>query len=103
LCGPIEINKYAFCSGLELLKDFYRTHSDLQGLIHSVTYLIKGVIFWSKYILSRLRRVSLNICPLGELIDIYYTYKATKRHNKIYALLNMNLDDLSTANLSPDY
>ena len=50
-----------------------------------------------------LQRVSLDICPLGELIDIYHTYKATNRHNKIYALLGISLDNLSAAGLSPNY
>ncbi|XTI90834.1 hypothetical protein V2W45_1470739 [Cenococcum geophilum] len=69
LYSPTEINRYAFCLGLELLKG----------------------------------RVSLNICSLGELIDIYYTYKATNRHDKIYTLLGISSDNLSVASLSPNY
>ena len=103
LCGPTEIDGYAFCSGLELLKGFYGTHSDLQGLIHLVTYLIRGAIFRSKYVSSRPGRVSLDICPLGELIDMYHTHEATEHHDKIYALLGMSSDDLSATDLSPDY
>ncbi|XTI92609.1 hypothetical protein V2W45_1246412, partial [Cenococcum geophilum] len=56
-----------------------------------------------KYVLSKLGRVSLNIYPLGELIDIYYTYKATNRYNKIYTLLGISLDNLNIASLFPNY
>ncbi|XTI89136.1 hypothetical protein V2W45_1238703, partial [Cenococcum geophilum] len=68
-----------------------------------VTYLIKEVIFRPKYALSRLGKVSLDIYPLGILIDIYYTYEATNRHNKIYILLSISSDNLSIASLSPNY
>ena len=46
---------------------------------------------------------SLYICPLGELMDIYHTYEAINRHDKIYALLGISLDNFSVAGLSPDY
>jgi hypothetical protein len=103
LYSSTEINRYAFCLGLELLKGFYKTYSDLQRLIYLVTYLIKGAIFRPKYVLSRPERVSLDIYPLGKLIDIYHTYEATMPHNKIYTLLGISLDNLSAANLSPNY
>ena len=102
-CGPTEIDGYAFCSGLEFLKGFRGTHLDLQGLIRSVTYLIRGAIFRSKYVSRKPGRVSLDICPLGELVDMYHTHEATNRHDKIYALLGMSSDNLSAAGLSPDY
>jgi hypothetical protein len=34
---------------------------------------------------------------------MYYTYKATKRHDKVYALLGISLDNLSKVNLLPNY
>ena len=34
---------------------------------------------------------------------MYHTRKATLRHDKVYALLGMSSDDLSTAGLLPDY
>ena len=34
---------------------------------------------------------------------MYHTHEATWRHDKAYALLGMSSDDLSKANLSPDY
>jgi hypothetical protein len=64
-----------------------------------VTYLIRGAIFRPK----GSGRASQDICPLGELIDMYHTHQATLRHDKVYALLGMSSDDLSKANLSPDY
>lgn len=45
----------------------------------------------------------LDICSLGQLVDMYYAHKATKRHDKIYALRGMCSDDLSTARLEPNY
>ncbi len=34
---------------------------------------------------------------------MYHTRKATKRHDKVYALLNMSSDDPSSAGLTVDY
>jgi hypothetical protein len=96
--GSIEINGYIFCSGLNKLKLSYKHYPDLQSLIRSVTYLIREAIFRPKYGTSPLGGLSL-----GELIDIYYTRKATKRHDKVYALLGMSSNNPSTANLSPNY
>jgi hypothetical protein len=48
-------------------------------------------------------RHSLDICSLSELVDKYHTYKATERHDKIYALLGMSSDDLSVAGLQLKY
>ena len=103
LCGSMEIDGYAFSLGLEFLRDFHGARLDLQNLIQPVTYLIREAIFRPKYASSRLGKVSLDICPLGALIDMYHTHEATNRHDKIYALLGMSSDDLSTAGLFPDY
>ncbi|OCK87283.1 uncharacterized protein K441DRAFT_594757, partial [Cenococcum geophilum 1.58] len=45
----------------------------------------------------------LAIRPLGELLDIFYTHKATKRYNKVYALLSISSNTLNAANLLPNY
>lgn len=103
MCGSTEIDGYAFCLGVELLKHYYKARPDLQSLIRSVTYLIKGAIFRPKYATSRSGRSSLDICPLGELIDRYHTHKATKRHDKVYALLGMSSDNLKDADLLLGY
>jgi hypothetical protein len=68
-----------------------------------VTYLIKGAIFRPGYAMSESGRSSLDICPLGELIDMYHTHEATELHDKVFALLGMSSDDLSKASLSPNY
>jgi ankyrin repeat protein len=101
MCGPTEIDGYAFCLGVDSMK-LYKADPDLQSLIDSITYLIKGAIFRPGYSMS-LGRCSLDICPLGELIDMYHTHEATQRHDKVYALLGMSSDDLSKACLSPNY
>jgi hypothetical protein len=103
MCGSMEIDGYAFCLGVELLKRYYEARPDLQSLIRSVTYLVKGAIFRPKYATSRSGRSSLDICPLGELIDRYHTHEATKRHDKVYALLGMSSDDLKDADLLLGY
>jgi ankyrin repeat protein len=103
MCGLKKIDGYVFCLGVDLLNDSYRAHQDLQGLIRSVTYLIRGAIFRAEYSTGSSGRSSLDICPLGELIDMYHAHEATKRHDKVYALLGMSSDNLSKADLSPDY
>ena len=45
----------------------------------------------------------LAIRPLGDLLDMFYTYEATKRNDKVYALLGISSDALNTVNLLPNY
>lgn len=68
-----------------------------------ILYLIKGAIFRLKYATNRSTIESLDICPLGELIDMYHTYKASKLHDKVYALLGMSSMDSSEDSLTPNY
>jgi hypothetical protein len=103
MCGAKMIDGYAFSLGVDSLKDFYEARPDLQGLIRSVTYLIREAIFRPGYSTGNSGRSSLDICSLGELMDMYHTHEATKRHDKVYALLGMSSDDLSTVGLLPDY
>ncbi|KAF2186091.1 hypothetical protein K469DRAFT_664582 [Zopfia rhizophila CBS 207.26] len=103
MCGPMEIDGYAFCSGLEPLKHIYRALPNLQNLIPSVIYLIKEAIFRPDCQTSSSGRVSLDICPLGELIDMFHTHEAKLRHDRVYALLGMSSDNTTAAGLSPDY
>ncbi|KAH6714388.1 heterokaryon incompatibility protein-domain-containing protein, partial [Leptodontidium sp. MPI-SDFR-AT-0119] len=103
MCGFKKIDGYVFCLGVDSLKDFYEARPDLQGLIRSVTYLIREAIFRPGYSMGSSGRSSLDICPLGELMDMYHAHEATKRHDKVYALLGMSSDDLSEANLLPNY
>lgn len=103
MCGSTEIDGFAFCLGVDSLNVSYETRGDLHSLIHSVAYLIRGSIFRPNYVTNGFGKTSRAICPLGELIDMYHTHKATKRHDKVFALLGMSSDDLSRANLLPDY
>src|SRR5437016_619584 len=97
MCGSAQIDGYAFCLGLDIFKTV------LEDSKYLVTSLIQGAIFWSRQILKKQGRLLLDIGSLGELFDIYHDYNATKRHNKVYTLLAMSLDDLSVAGLEPDY
>jgi len=90
MCGSSVIDGYAFCLGL---KTFHMASSDLEGSIHSITDLIRGSIFRETRIANGLNRFSLDIRPLGELVDMFHTYKATKSVGKVYALLSMSSDD----------
>ena len=102
ICGSTEIDGYAFCSGLTSLKLSYETCPKLQSLIPSVIYLIRGAIFRPKYVPGP-GRVSLNICSLGELMDIYHAREATNLYDKIFALHNMSSDDDIASGLTPNY
>jgi hypothetical protein len=98
LCGSAELEGYAFCSGINRLNLSYKAHLDVQGLIRSAIYLIRGLIFRLKNASSLLNRVCL-----GELVDMFYNQEATRLHDKVYALLGMSEHILSKAGLSPDY
>jgi hypothetical protein len=103
MCRSKMIDGYAFCLGVNSLRDLHKARLDSQGLICSVTYLIREAIFRPAYSMGSSGRSSLDICPLGELMDMYHAHKATKRHNKVYALLSISSDDLSKVGLLPDY
>ncbi|KAJ8066149.1 hypothetical protein OCU04_005240 [Sclerotinia nivalis] len=98
LCGSAEIDGYTFCLGISKLGHFFEDSSHLQSLIRATIYMIRGSIFRPKHTLSPLGDLSL-----GELIDMYHAHKATIRHDKVYALLSMCSDDLSSTGLLPDY
>ncbi|KFA51961.1 hypothetical protein S40293_09494 [Stachybotrys chartarum IBT 40293] len=95
-----EIDGYTFCLGLNASKATFQDR-DTQSRIRSAAYLIKGAVFRSKYVATHLERFSLNIRPLGELIDMYHNRQATDRRDKVYALLGMSSD--VSVGLSPDY
>ncbi|RDW66848.1 hypothetical protein BP5796_09597 [Coleophoma crateriformis] len=103
ICGPTEIDGYAFCLGVDSLRNDYKAPADLQSLIHSVTYLIRGAIFRPSHTISRTGGTSQAMFTLGELVDMYHTHDATKHHDKVYALLGMSSEDLSKTGLLPDY
>ncbi|KAF7958399.1 hypothetical protein EAE96_001948 [Botrytis aclada] len=98
VCGSVEMNGYTFCSGVSKLENLLKDYSGLQSLIRPKIHLIRGSIFRPKYNSS-----SLGDLSLGELIDMYHNHKATVRHDKVYALLGMCSDHLSSTGLLPDY
>jgi hypothetical protein len=98
-CGSAEVDGYAFCLGVEVLIRLYNVPPDLQSLVRSVVYLIRGAIFRPR----GLGWVSNEVCPLSELIDMYHTHEASLYSDKVYALLGMSSDDFRTAGLAPDY
>jgi ankyrin repeat protein len=104
MCGHRKIDGHIFCSGIEMFNVSYRTRQDLQRLIRAVTYLIREAPYRLDYSTNVTGgSTSLDICPLGGLLDMYHAQKATKRHDKVYALLNMSSDHLRSAALSPNY
>ena len=92
-CGSGEIDGHAFCLGLD----------SIRNLTNQVTFLIRRAIFRSGHMPKRQGRILLNICSLGELIDMYHSHKATRLHDKVYALFGMCSDDLTAAGLEPNY
>ena len=102
-CGSTEVDGFAFCSGLNVLNLFNELPADLRARILSVTYLIRGAIFRPKYATNQSDNFSLNIRPLGELIEMYHTREATDRLDKVYALLGMSSDNPTVAGLFADY
>ncbi|KAH7088033.1 heterokaryon incompatibility protein-domain-containing protein, partial [Paraphoma chrysanthemicola] len=103
MCGHKKIEGYAFCTGIESLNISYRTRQDLQRMICSVTYLIREAAYIPDHSTQILGSMSLSICPLSVLLDMHHAQKATKRHDKVYALLSMSSDDLRGTSLSPNY
>ncbi|KAG5665085.1 hypothetical protein KAF25_008819 [Fusarium avenaceum] len=100
--GRVEIDGYAFCTGLDALKLSYHGDLNLQMLIRSVLYLIRGAAFRQRQIAEKSVRFSLGICPLSELVGMYHNRQATERHDKVYALFGMCSDDLQDAGLLVD-
>ncbi|GMG26133.1 unnamed protein product [Aspergillus oryzae var. brunneus] len=98
MCGPVEMNGYAFISGLQSLEVLRTAQPKLQGLVQSAYYLIKDAVFRPSY-----RFNTRGTLSIGELIDMYHTRHASCLHDKVYALLGMCSDDPSTDALRPNY
>jgi len=103
MCGSTAIDGYAFCLGLKSLNLSYEAYPDLQSLIRSITYLIRGAIFQPRYATSQSDVISLGVCPLGELIDMYHTHEALSAMIRYMPCSGMSSDDPSTVDLHPDY
>ncbi|KAL8403138.1 hypothetical protein RB594_008411 [Gaeumannomyces avenae] len=97
-CGFSAVDGYTFCSGLGKSKLSYDTHPALRDLIPPITYLIRDAVVRPQYETSLPETslpstFSLNIRPLGELVDMFHTREATNPLDKVYALLGMSSDD----------
>ncbi|KAM0183793.1 hypothetical protein ACHAPF_000237 [Botrytis cinerea] len=103
MCGLVEIDGYAFCAGLNASNAYLEAYPRLQRLIRSVTYLMKEATLRPKYATSSSDNFSLDIRPLSELMETYYTREATDDRDKVYALLSMCSDSPTSAGLLPDY
>ncbi|KIM94136.1 hypothetical protein OIDMADRAFT_136552, partial [Oidiodendron maius Zn] len=103
VCGSTDIDGYAFCLGLLAWE---RSYPGVQDRIRPVAYLIMRSIFRPEYTADPSGVVSLGICPLGELMDMYLAHEATDPRDKVFALLGMGSDDpgaVDAAGLSPNY
>jgi hypothetical protein len=100
MCGAAEMKGQAFCSGLDQFEGILSTRNTQ---VLAVTYLIREAILRPNIATNNSERASLNICSLRDLISMYHTHQATRPHDKIYALLGMASDDLSSSELLPDY
>ena len=69
----------------------------------SVAYLTNGAAFRSRCIARQSGRFSLNICHLGQLVDMYHRHQASDDRDRIYALLGMSSDDPGASGLLVDY
>ncbi|KAF3012863.1 hypothetical protein E8E14_010992 [Neopestalotiopsis sp. 37M] len=101
-CGHSAINGYAFGLAVDLMESAFSARHDLRSLhrtIRSVAYLMQGSIFRSAFSHGV---GSEGVCPFGELVDMFHSRKATRSHDKIYALLNMSSDDTDISGLLPD-
>ncbi|CCD52555.1 hypothetical protein ACHAPC_003355 [Botrytis cinerea] len=102
VCGSTTIDGYAFCLGVKSLKLFYTDSSGLETLL-SVIDIIERAGLRPKFKANLSERFSLQIRPLAELIDMFYTRQATDIRDKLFALLGMSSDDPGKAGLQPNY
>jgi hypothetical protein len=93
----------AFCLGLEKLNAI-SVKQPVQSSASAILTLIKGASFRDNFTLG-LHPATADSYPysVDELLDMYVAHKATRRHDKFYALLGMSSDDISSSSLLPDY
>ncbi|KAL8317509.1 hypothetical protein RB597_001076 [Gaeumannomyces tritici] len=105
-CGSCAVDGSTFCSGLQASKaTLYDKHPDLQHLIPSIISLITSAStrpqFETRLPQNSPSLFSLSILPLGNLVDMFHTRKATNPLDRVYALLGMSSD--GPESLSVDY
>jgi ankyrin repeat protein len=97
MCGHTEIDGLTFSLGLASIDEVF------ENSITQAAFLMRGARFRPKRVSRNDTRRSLRICSLGELVDKYHTHKAKILHDKVFALLGMSSEDISGANLEPNY
>jgi hypothetical protein len=100
-CGSFEMDGSMFSSGLESLRSLPQNLMSMNSHAHVVRELLRPKYIPAKS--GQMGNTSLGISSLGELIEKYHIQEATKRHDKVYALLGMSTDDLTNSGLLPDY
>ncbi|KAJ3575330.1 hypothetical protein NPX13_g4067 [Xylaria arbuscula] len=84
-----ELEGSFFCLGLKKFSPMLKTDS-IRNLVSLFTYLLVDSNFSLQTVATNASNISFNIAPLGQLIDMYCTQKATDRRDKIFALLGMS-------------
>lgn len=97
MCGSTKIDGHAFALGLDM---FYQKSAIPRCL---VTFLMRGAVFRQRRLLLTGNPPSLGVRPLGALVDMYHSQKASNRHDKVYALLGMCSDNRQSDTLQPNY
>ncbi|KAK0640661.1 heterokaryon incompatibility protein-domain-containing protein [Cercophora newfieldiana] len=106
--GHDEIDGQTFCLGMEAIdiKPSFtpRDERKYMFLVRSVCRLISGAALRVRHSLKADEegRFTLDIAPLGELLDMYQSRNASKSHDRAYALLGMASHELRSQ-LVPDY
>ncbi|KAH0431144.1 hypothetical protein CcaCcLH18_07322 [Colletotrichum camelliae] len=102
MCKFAEIDGQVFCSGLEKMsKNLLLTDEDARSRIRSTVSLMKGATLRPKGVVNAPEQLSLQISPLGYLIEMHHIRDATDRRDKIYALLGMSTN--KPTGLVPNY
>ncbi|KAE8151467.1 heterokaryon incompatibility protein-domain-containing protein [Aspergillus avenaceus] len=93
MCGSVYINGHVFCEGLKRIE----IPSNLLSRVGPVAYLIRNALYRPKYKLGSRGSISI-----AELVGMYQNHRATKQHDKLYALLSLSTDPIA-ATLQPNY
>ncbi|KAL8393934.1 hypothetical protein RB595_003627 [Gaeumannomyces hyphopodioides] len=94
-CGHSAVDGSTFCLGLDAAQLSYDERPTLHRSIPPLVRLIQGAASRPQCATTMPRAdppspFSLNICPLGELVDRFRTRKATNPLDRVYALLGMS-------------
>ncbi|KAL5328184.1 hypothetical protein ACEPPN_001680 [Leptodophora sp. 'Broadleaf-Isolate-01'] len=96
VCGSTEIDGYAFCLGLKVMRKSQQLSYAALPAFHSLpslTDLIERAGLRPKHTPNLLQPYSLRIRSLAELVDMFRSRQASDPRDKVYALLGMSSDD----------